>query len=77
MSPTTTWACPHIAEKAKLYHNNHDGTFTDVSKQAHLDKVILGMGINYGDLDNDGWLDFYVGTGQSGSRNADPKPHVP
>lgn len=54
---------PTTAEKAKLYHNNHDGTFTDVSKQAHLDKVIHGMGINFGDLDNDGWLDFYVGTG--------------
>lgn len=50
-------------DRAHLYHNNHDGTFSDVSKQAHLDKVILGMGINFGDLDNDGWLDFYVGTG--------------
>src|ERR1700721_2564695 len=49
--------------KAKLYHNNHDGTFCDVTEQAHLNKVVLGMGINYGDLDNDGWLDFYVGTG--------------
>jgi len=54
---------PTTAQKAKLYRNNHDGTFTDVSKQAHLDKVNLGMGINFGDLDNDGWLDFYVGTG--------------
>ena len=54
---------PTPASKAKLYHNNHDGTFSDVSKQAHLDKVIEGMGLNFGDLDNDGWLDFYVGTG--------------
>jgi len=54
---------PTPAEKAKLYHNNHDGTFTDVSRQAHLDKVVIGMGINFGDLDNDGWKDFYVGTG--------------
>jgi hypothetical protein len=54
---------PSKAEKARLYHNNHDGTFTDVSKRAHLDKVILGMGLNYGDLDNDGWLDIYAGTG--------------
>jgi hypothetical protein len=29
----------------------------------HVDKVLLSMGCNYGDLDNDGWLDFYVGTG--------------
>jgi hypothetical protein len=54
---------PNDAEKPRLYHNNHDGTFTDVTHQVHLDKVTLGMGINYGDLDNDGWLDFYVGTG--------------
>jgi len=54
---------PSLAPKAKLYRNNHNGTFTDVTRQAHLDKVVLGMGINYGDLDNDGWLDFYSGTG--------------
>ena len=54
---------PTTAERARLYHNNHDGTFTDVTRQMHLNKVVLGMGINYGDLDNDGWLDFYVGTG--------------
>jgi hypothetical protein len=54
-----------LARKAKLYHNNRNGTFTDISKQAHLDKVNLGMGINFGDLDNDGWLDFYVGTGST------------
>jgi hypothetical protein len=54
---------PTPAGRSKLYHNNHDGTFTDVSKEAHLDRVSIGMGINYGDLDNDGWLDFYVGTG--------------
>jgi hypothetical protein len=54
---------PTDGEKARLYHNNRDGTFTDVTKKAHLDKIILGMGINFGDLDNDGWLDFYVGTG--------------
>ena len=54
---------PTTGEKARLYHNNRDGTFTDVSRSAHLDKAIPGMGINFGDLDNDGWLDFYVGTG--------------
>lgn len=54
---------PTPAERSRLYHNNGNGTFTDVSHAQHLDKVILGMGINFGDLDNDGWLDFYVGTG--------------
>src|SRR5262249_22304869 len=54
---------PSDGERAHLYHNNRDGTFTDVTAQARLNRVILGMGINFGDLDNDGWLDFYVGTG--------------
>ncbi len=47
----------------KLYHNNHDGTFTDVTTAMHLNHVLLTMGCNFGDLDNDGWLDFYLGTG--------------
>jgi VCBS repeat protein/ASPIC/UnbV protein len=50
-------------ERPRLYHNNGDGTFTDKSREAHLDKLLLSMGSNYGDLDNDGWLDFYLGTG--------------
>ena len=54
---------PPSAERARLYHNNRDGTFTDVTKQAGLYKVLESMGANFGDLDNDGWLDFYVGTG--------------
>jgi hypothetical protein len=54
---------PHTASLPRLYHNNHDGTFTDVTKKAHLNRLIHAMGANYGDLDNDGWLDFYAGTG--------------
>jgi hypothetical protein len=50
-------------ERPRLYHNNRDGTFTDMSKRVGLDKLLLTMGANYGDLDNDGWLDFYLGTG--------------
>jgi hypothetical protein len=49
--------------KAHLFHNNGDGTFTDVSVSAKVSRVIHGMGANFGDLDNDGWLDFYAGTG--------------
>ena len=56
---------PNKAEKPRLYHNNHDGTFTDVTKQVHLDRAILVMGASFGDLDNDGWLDIYLGTGAS------------
>ena len=54
---------PNQGECARLYHNNHDGTFSDVTEAAGLHKILLAMGSNFGDLDNDGWLDFYVGTG--------------
>jgi enediyne biosynthesis protein E4 len=44
----------------KLYHNNHDGTFTDVTRKAGLDIEILGMGVAVGDYDNDGYDDLFV-----------------
>ncbi len=53
----------HDAELPRLYRNNGDGTFEDVTKEAHLDRIVYAMGANYGDLDNDGFQDFYVGTG--------------
>ncbi|MDR3715160.1 MAG: CRTAC1 family protein [Puia sp.] len=46
-----------------LYHNNHDGTFSDVSKETGLDRPVFAMGANFEDIDNDGWLDMYLGTG--------------
>ncbi len=54
---------PTKAERCKLYRNKGDGTFEDVSHAVGLDRVVLAMGLNYGDLDNDGWLDLYIGTG--------------
>jgi hypothetical protein len=51
------------AERARLYRNNHDGIFADVTRAVNLYKVLHTMGCNYGDLDNDGWLDLYLGTG--------------
>ena len=54
---------PHGAERPRLYKNNRDGTFTDVTKEAGLYRVLLGMSGNFGDLDNDGFLDIYLGTG--------------
>jgi hypothetical protein len=54
---------PHGGQLARLYRNNGDGTFTDVSKECGVNKLMHTMGCNFGDLDNDGWLDFYVGTG--------------
>jgi hypothetical protein len=44
----------------KLYHNNHDGTFTDVTRKAGLDIEMYGMGVAVGDYDNDGYDDLFV-----------------
>jgi enediyne biosynthesis protein E4 len=50
----------------KLYHNNHDGTFTDVTHKASLDVELFGMGVAVGDYDNDGFDDLFITTmGQS------------
>ncbi|WP_148218099.1 CRTAC1 family protein [Opitutus terrae] len=54
---------PHPGEYARLYRNRRDGTFADVTREQGLHQVLHTMGCNFGDLDNDGWLDFYVGTG--------------
>ncbi len=43
-----------------LYHNNHDGTFTDVTKKAGLTHTGWGQGVCVGDFDNDGLEDLYV-----------------
>jgi len=49
--------------KVFLFRNKHDGTFEDVSIKAGLNKIAFAMGANFGDIDNDGYLDFYLGTG--------------
>ncbi len=43
-----------------LYHNNHDGTFTDVTRQAGLAVKMYGMGCAAADYDNDGFEDIYI-----------------
>ncbi len=53
----------HHGELPRLYRNNGDETFTDVTIPAHLNRLLVTMGSDYGDLDNDGWLDFYATTG--------------
>ena len=44
----------------KLYHNNHDGTFTEVTHKAGVDIEIFGMGVAVGDYDNDGYDDLFI-----------------
>ena len=56
----------HGAEKGFLYENQRDGTFKNVSSEVNLDKILYSMGANFGDLDNDGFLDIYLGTGNIG-----------
>lgn len=51
------------AETMKLYKNQGDGTFKDVTADVGLDRVLMPMGSNFGDIDNDGFLDIYLGTG--------------
>jgi FG-GAP-like repeat/ASPIC and UnbV len=55
---------PLNAETLKLYRNLHNGNFEDVTAKVGLDKSFLPMGANFGDVDNDGFLDVYLGTGQ-------------
>jgi hypothetical protein len=52
-------------ERPRLYHNEGLGGFRDVTMAVGLDRVVLPMGANFGDIDNDGFLDFYLGTGAS------------
>lgn len=54
---------PHAA----LFHNNHDGTFTNVAAQAGVTNDRWGVGVAVGDYDNDGWPDLYV-TNVNGNR---------
>lgn len=44
----------------RLYHNNHDGTFTDVTDRAGLRGAGYSIGAAAADFDNDGWTDLYV-----------------
>jgi tetratricopeptide (TPR) repeat protein len=54
---------PNNAETLKLYRNQGNGTFKDVTKEVGLNRVFMPMGANFGDVDNDGFLDIYLGNG--------------
>ena len=49
-----------VSPHAALFHNNHDGTFTDVTAKAGVANDRWGYGVAIGDYDNDGWPDIYV-----------------
>jgi hypothetical protein len=54
---------PNNADTLKLYRNMRDGSFQDVTRVVGLNKALMPMGSNFGDIDNDGFLDIYLGTG--------------
>lgn len=51
------------SEKPRLYLNQGNFTFSDATAAYGLDRTMYAMGANFGDLDNDGFLDCYIGTG--------------
>ena len=57
---------PKHPSTLKLYHNNHNGTFTDVTERSGLGVSMYGMGVAVGDFDNDGFDDVFISAvGQS------------
>ena len=56
---------PASVEQARLYRGDGQGGFADVSQDRHLVQPTKPMGANFGDLDHDGFLDFYLGTGDT------------
>ena len=57
---------PRRPSTLKLYHNNHNGTFTDVTQRSGLAVSMYGMGVAVGDFDNDGFDDVFISAvGQS------------
>ena len=59
-APTVAMAIKGQTSKSALYHNNHDGTFTDVTAKAGLAVPCFAMGGAVADYNNDGWPDLYI-----------------
>ncbi len=55
---------PHNSARMKLYRNLGNGAFRDVTEETGLNKVFMPMGANFGDVDNDGYPDIRLGTGE-------------
>jgi hypothetical protein len=60
------------AERPRLYRNRGDGTFESVGSEVGLTDAVYSMGSNFGDIDTDGFLDVYVGTGAPDFRSIVP-----
>lgn len=63
---------PTTVERPRLFRNDGDGRFTDVAREMGLDVVLYPMGLNVGDLDNDGFEDVYAATGGPDYRSLMP-----
>ena len=59
-APTVDMAIKGEKTLGVLYHNNHDGTFTDVTPKSGLNAACFAMGGAVGDYNNDGWPDLYL-----------------
>jgi tetratricopeptide (TPR) repeat protein len=55
---------PLGGESPRLYRNDRENGFRDVTEETGLNRLIMAMGCNFGDIDNDGYLDIYEGTGK-------------
>jgi hypothetical protein len=63
---------PHHRRTSRLYRNREGRAFEDKTWEAGLDMVFTTMGSNFSDFDNDGFLDFYLGTGEPDLAYLDP-----
>lgn len=59
-SPSVDMALKGQKSRGALYHNNHDGTFSDVTDKAGIATPCFAMGGAVGDYNNDGWPDLYI-----------------
>ena len=59
-APTVDMTLKGVKSLGALYHNNHDGTFTDVTAKSGLSTACMAMGGAVGDYNNDGWPDLYI-----------------
>ena len=64
----------YMKECNMLWHNNADGTFTDVSRETGTCETLWGWSAKFGDFDNDGFLDLFV---VNGLRSGGPKNYIP